>query len=364
MRRPPAAPAAPALAALALAALALAACSPSPGPGRPLPPGRKPTGPAEGLRVDAELARGVLAYDVAWNGRGDLLASVELSTRFELVLRDLSRRADPRRIDLGPPDWDVLDVDVDAAGARVAVASLDGTVRVYDAATAAPLASWRLDAGATAVAFSPDGGWLATGADSGVLCLRRADDGALIQCVAAHAARVSAIAFSPGGEAIATIGWDGAAIVWESPSLAELARREAPGAVVAAAFSPDAHTLALGVSPRPPRRPDQDRALEGSVVLWRWTAPDAAPATLPSRSVVGGLSFTPDGHRLLVGGWDGSLWMWDPARAQAATHLDGVAPLIRAITVSPDGSRAAIAGFTGADLEGRSVALVQLLYPW
>ncbi len=351
--------------ALAALALALAACGTT--AGRPLPPGHKPRGPAAGMSVGHVAARGLLAYDATFDANGTHLATIELSTRFELVVRDLAAGGDPIRIVLGKPDYDVVDLALDPKGTRAAVASLDGTVRLFDLAARTETANWRLDAPATAVAFSPDGGWLATGADSGVLCLRRVDDGALVQCVAAHEKRLAALAFTPGGEALASAGWDGQAIVWESPSLAELARARRGGVATALAFSPDGRALAVARALNPPKRTTGKAEHDPAVGIDLWTWPDGAGGVLRTLTghgaAVVSLAFTPDGTRLVTGSWDRTVALWDPETGRRIARLGGFSHVVRAVDVSPDGRRVAVASWSGNDRKGRSVTLVDLLYP-
>ena len=218
------------------------------------------------------LARGTLAYGVA--AGGPLVASVELDTRFRLVLR---APAGTQSVDLGPPDYDFVGLAVDGAGRRVAVAGLDGTVRLFfhEGDRAAQSASWRLDAAATAVALAPDGAYLAHGSASGVVCLRRVADGALLQCVAAHEARVTGLAFADA-KTLVSAGADGRAVVWEVPSLKVLAKRDG---------APVVHLAARG--------PDVALARIDSVETWRWR--DDQVASTPAAKV-SALVFLPDGR--------------------------------------------------------------------
>ena len=52
-------------------------------------------------------------------------------------------------------------------GTRVATGSVDGSARVFDAATGAELARLDHDGEVNTVAFSPDGSRVATGSDDG-----------------------------------------------------------------------------------------------------------------------------------------------------------------------------------------------------
>lgn len=252
------------------------------------------------------LARGTLAYDVAVGVGGAVVASIELTDAFALVLR---RGTTVTRTRLGPPELDFVAVAAD--GATVAVAGLDGTVRVFDA-KGGETRRFRLDDAATAVALI--GPYLVHGSASGILCLRRLEDGALLQCVDAHDGRVSALARDE--DSVVSGGADGAVIVWSVPSLAVRARHRAHAAVTALA------------------------ARRGQVAVASERTPTVA------------LAFLPDG-RLVRLGKDGSI--------RAGDRIIGRSQLpLRRLAVSPDGHIVYVAAFTGTDLAGASIQAFSL----
>ncbi len=291
------------------------------------------------LTLDRVAARGVLGYAVvAAAGR---VASVELDGDIRLVVRGGSEA----RVPLGPPDWDV--VALAGAGDVLAAACLDGTIRLHDARTGAETARWRLDAAATSVAISSDGHFLATGSAAGVLCLRRLADAALLQCVAAHAGRVAALAFR--GERLASGGWDGAALVWSVPALARLERRDGAGAVNALAFAPGG-ALAVARSGAPPSLPPRVEA--GDVIeIWpsatRLSGHTAAPTALA----------WVDDRLLVSGGYDRTVRLWDVAAGVERGRL-AFAGVVRALAPSPDGVW--VASFAAPDDDSPSVTLVRV----
>ncbi|MEZ4360336.1 MAG: hypothetical protein R3B48_09155 [Kofleriaceae bacterium] len=134
------------------------------------------------------LARGVLPYALAvW---GDAVVTVELSERFELVVREGRTE---RRLALGPPEIDLRALAVH--GATAYVGSDDGTVREIDLASLETRRSFPL--GAPVLAVAADARVLLTADASGALCLRRRADGALLQC-ARPELRVDELALAGG----------------------------------------------------------------------------------------------------------------------------------------------------------------------
>lgn len=156
----------------------------------------------------AVLARGVVPYALAEDA--DRLVSLELTERFELVVRDRTREL--RRIDLGPPE---LDVRALAAHHGLAYVGDDsGWVREVSIATSTVR---RLFAtGAPVLALAADARYLVAADASGALCLRRQNDLALLQCARAPF-RIHALTLRGDLMVLAS---DTHAVTWSTPSLA------------------------------------------------------------------------------------------------------------------------------------------------
>jgi hypothetical protein len=182
-----------------IALLLLCACG-----GRPAPTHAKK------LRVQV-VSRGTLGYAVEL--AGDRVVTVELGERFELVVRD-TPSAKPRALDLGPAETDW--VALAAAGDRAWVGGDTGEVIAVDVARLAEEARWPIGAPVTALAASGD--HVAIGDATGVLCLRRADDGALLQCVVAHDGAIAELDVI--GDSLITGDATGSTAAWSVPSLA------------------------------------------------------------------------------------------------------------------------------------------------
>ena len=99
-------------------------------------------------------------------------------------------------------------------GTRVATGSVDGSARVFDAATGAELARLDHDGEVNTVAFSPDGSRVATGSDDGSARVFDAATGAELARLD-HDGEVNTVAFSPDGSRVATGSDDRSARVFE-----------------------------------------------------------------------------------------------------------------------------------------------------
>ena len=194
-------------------------------------------------------------------------------------------------------------------GRWLASAGDDATVRLWDPATGTQLAtltghtSW-----VTAVAFSPDGRGLASAGDDGTVRLWDPATGTQLATLTGHTDLVHAVAFSPDGQLLASAGDDGTVRLWDPATGAQLATLTGHAAAVdAVAFSPD------GRAGLRRRRPDGAAVGPGHR--------DAAghPARPHRRGVRGGVQ--PGRQPVATSGCDdGTVRLWDPATGVPAGH--------------------------------------------
>ncbi len=328
--------------------------------------------PAAGLGSPAVVRAGALAYAVAL-APGDTLVSVELDLAFALAIRPLDPtgavRAQ-RRVTLGPPDYDLPGLAIEPAPARAWVASHDGSVRAVALDTGEVTTTWRLGSRTTAVAVSRHGRFVITGTADGVLCLRRAEDGALLQCVHAHDGPVATLAAGPG--VLASGSWDGSVTVWTLPALAVRAHRRLPGSVNDLAFDPTGRRLALARSAAPPRHgpdraPSGTAGIDPAAVVTVWTLAGAAPDLhlRGHRGPVTAVAWTPDGSRLLSTSWDRSVHLWAPRQARLVAQRSGDfgGPLTD-LAVDAGGRYIAVSAWSDPETRASpALAVLPLLYP-
>ncbi len=124
-------------------------------------------------------------------------------------------------------------------GARIASASDDGTVQVWDALTgAAPYTYRGHSSPVMAVAWSPDGTMIASGSQDNTLQVWNPTSGQMLFSFT-FGKQVMGVAWSLDGAYLAAVSWDYTIGVWDAKTWRRLHRFVAFGAVNTLAWSPD-----------------------------------------------------------------------------------------------------------------------------
>ena len=127
----------------------------------------------------------------------------------------------------------------------MALADAHGKLLLWDTAT------WRVvdiaPANLISVSFSPDGQWLATGEDQGIVRLWSARPLGQVAELGRHTARVKSVAFSPDGREVVSASDDKTICLWDAGGrklVTRIGTHTSP--VLSVAFSPDGKQLVSG----------------------------------------------------------------------------------------------------------------------
>jgi WD40 repeat protein len=217
------------------------------------------------------------------------------------------------------PDGNLHHLTVSPDGKRVAGTAFDrrrGKYHLYvcDFASGGRLHS--ADGGA--LAYSPDGRWLAArAADEKSVLLLDGRTHAVTARLTGHEKRIHSAAFSPDSRRLATCGADWTVRLWEVETGACRVLSGHTDEVFTAAFHPAGKRLATA---------GRDRA----VWLWDLERGEEVARLLGHTTYVWSLAFSPDGKTLVSGSGDFTLRLWDteplPGRYKARHEVEAARP--------------------------------------
>jgi WD40 repeat protein len=176
------------------------------------------------------------------------------------------------------------------------------------------------------VTFSPDGQLLASSShDFTVQVTPLADPGAT-KVLPPHLGTVYDIRFSPDGTRLFTTSDDGSLRVWQVDGWELLGDfRALTGGYVSLAFSPQGTLAVSGTT--------------GEIAIVDPATGTATMTFAGARAVLGEMTFTPDGQRILAPLPNGAVGIWSVASGQQVGELSGHTMPVTAIAVVPDGTR-------------------------
>ncbi|KAF3034267.1 hypothetical protein E8E11_001607 [Didymella keratinophila] len=231
----------------------------------------------------------------------------------------------------GHTRW-VNSVAFSADGDRLASASSDETVRVWDAKTGQLLQTLEgHTSGVSSVAFSADGDRLASASWDKTVRVWDAKTGQPLHTLEGHTELVSSVAFSADGHRLASASWDKTVQVWDAKTGQVLQTLEGHTHFVSSvAFSADGHRLASA---------SDDKTVRV------WDAKTGQPLhTLEGHThFVNSVAFSADGDRLASASRDMTVRVWDAKTGQMLHMLEGHTNSVTSVAFSADGDRLASA---------------------
>ena len=206
-------------------------------------------------------------------------------------------------------DWEGNWVSLSPDGALAVAATSGGNVRFFDLRRREQLAAPHVhrDHG-RAVAFSPDGRYVATGSEKIVLwdARTRAHIAPL-----EYSSNVWNLAFSPDSRHLVSTHSDGAILVWDADRRERVADfNEHSGAVQSVAFSSDGRRVASAGE-------------DGSVIVWDSASGRKEGVFVDYANSVNAVAFSPGGAWLATADQDAHVRLLDLARGTSRTLCDG-----------------------------------------
>jgi len=202
----------------------------------------------------------------------------------------------------------VLAADISPDHRMVAVGGTNERVRVYATDTGQEL--YRIDPHTDwiyAVKFTPDGEVLVTADRSGGMFLWQAANGRQVEQLRGHEGAIHALAYTADSLHLASAGADGTVQIWDTWEYRRVRSFNAHGAAVHAVdFSEDGRLTTTGAD-----RATKVFNLEGQeqhqfegLEDWGYAA-----------------AFSHDGLKIIAGGWNGEVLVWDTASQEALATL-------------------------------------------
>ncbi|HEV2583936.1 MAG TPA: WD40 repeat domain-containing protein [Ktedonobacteraceae bacterium] len=184
-------------------------------------------------------------------------------------------------------------------GKRIASASLDKTVLVYDVANQKNLLVYRGHTDAvTAVAWSPDGKYIASASADKTVQIWDAASGKRVLTLSGHTGTVTAVAWSPDSRRVVSSSEDGTVRTWDAVhGKLLLTYRGQSGAVITVAWSPNGHFIASA-------------GADTTAQVWDANTGKTVFVYRGHSDAILAVAWSPDSKRVASAGADGTLQIW------------------------------------------------------
>jgi WD40 repeat protein len=298
------------------------------------PAASHPARPPQPARIEVLRGQGAAVTGMAFSPADHLLVS---SGEDGSVRLWDARTGDAVRtlVESGEP---VEAVAISADGRRAAAAGHDGRISVFDAPSGQKLHTLSIPTfWCLGLALSPDGR-LAACSSTGQLSVWQVESGELVQTLTTWS---GVLAWSPDGRFLAA----GSTVIdlWDTQSWRKAKTMGGhAGEIRGLAFSPDGHHLATASIDTTARIWDVDTGertwtLRTEAVNLPREGPSGDPVRLPVLAV----AFSPDGKRLVTGGTDRTVRLWDVASGKLLQTLTGHSMTVTGVAFLEDGKRIA-----------------------
>jgi WD40 repeat protein len=186
-----------------------------------------------------------------------------------------------------------------------------------------------------ALAWSPDGRWIASGAWDNTVQVWDAATGTQRLLFSGHSDHVISVAWSPNGRFLASASDDGTAKIWDAQTggVSITYTGHGGGSVWSVAWSPDGSLIASG-------------GRDNTAQVWNATTGQQLHLLSGHSDAVRSVCWSPDGSRLATASYDHTARVWDVASETALGSYAGHTDKVWVVGWSADGRSVASGGDT------------------
>lgn len=258
------------------------------------------------------------------------------SDGFKVTLVDYVRRREIGKLSVPKGTNSITAMAFSPVETDLLATASERTLTFWDFTTRSASATITLSSSAHALAFSPNGQFLAAGSDSDrTLELWRVSEKSLVWAKHTKNAAV-ALSFTPDGHWLVSSGGNGGnVLLWDLATATNVPFLEAHKALVnGSAFSPDGRTLATCSS-------------DSTVILWDFVTRKPLPLRLRHSGEINAVAYSPDGRFLATGSDDSTVRVWESVSGRQTALFRGHQAGVRSVAFSPDGRSLLSSGADG-----------------
>ncbi|XRB25396.1 hypothetical protein RI054_44g152540 [Pseudoscourfieldia marina] len=224
--------------------------------------------------------------------------------------------------------WHVRFASYSADGTRIVSASVDSTVRVWDATTRACLSVLEGHSReVTSASYIADGTRIVSASDDKTVRVWDATTGACLSVLEGHSGLVYSASYSTDGTRIVSSSQDKTVRVWDATTGACLSVLEGHSDYVrSASYSADGTRIVSASDDK-------------TVRVWDATTGACLSVLEGHSDLVTSASYSADGTRIVSASWDKTVRIWDATTGACISVLGGHSDLVTSASYSTDGTR-------------------------